>query len=149
MKSFKDLDRDELYRSCIEDFAVDVEKDANKETLIAALVETGIDWNDYVTQHPEAGDGEEETTVVTSEKVTGRKKKKSTGPINVAEPVVKNEGQYLVKMVRENLLYETRGYRFTQEHPYALVEPDDAQYILSNEDGFRQAFPSELEEFYG
>jgi hypothetical protein len=163
MKSFKDLDVAELRRSAIEDFAVDIEPDASKKDVIAAFVETGIEWKDYVAQHPEVAPAEEvnrepEATragaVVTSGDVTGRVEEyaepEEAPVVRVAEPAIKQtDDPYLIKMVRDNTLYETRGYRFTQEHPYALVSSADAEFILSKEDGFRQAFPSELEEFYG
>lgn len=133
---FEDLSTAELRRSAIEDFAVDVEPDANKKVVIAALAESGVGWSDYVAQHPEAAPVQEETTKETV--------------IRVKEEVVANpEEKFLVKMTRENPLYQTRGYTFTKEHPYQLVSSADVEYILSNEDGFRQAYPSELQEFYG
>jgi hypothetical protein len=159
MKSFEDLDRAELYRSAIEDFAVDVPENANKKELIAAFVETGITWKDYVAQHPEVAPKEEEKfvdretepvrpgAVVTSAAVKGEVPEKKE-EIIVAQPAVQATGKYLIKMTRDNTIYETRGYRFTKEHPYALVEPEDASYILEVEDGFRQALPSELADFY-
>lgn len=161
MKSFKDLDVEELRRSAVEDFAVDVEPDANKKEILAAILETGITWADYVKQHPEVAQTEEPNreqeqsrgNVVTSSDVTGSTDEPVAAEpvaVRVAEPVIKETAdKYLIKMVRDNVLYETRGYRFTQEHPYALVNANDAQYILAKEDGFRQAFPDELEEFYG
>lgn len=161
MKSFKDLDVTELRRSAAEDFAVDIEPEASKKDIIAEFTAQGIKWADYVAQHPdvaEPADAEDELKeklasggVVTSADVTGRAVETDEPvKVRVAEPVIKaTADKYLLKMVRDNLLYETRGYRFTHEHPYALVDAEDAQYILSNEDGFRQAFPNELEEFYG
>jgi hypothetical protein len=155
VKAFKDLDEKELRRSAVEDFAINVDDVEGKDALLAAFVETGVSWADYVKQHPEYADEEEEKpAVVTSSDVTGRKAEvataKEAGTVRTAEPAIRNEGDsYLIKMTRDNVLYETRGYRFTQEHPYALVSAKDAQYILSKEDGFRQAFPDELEEFYG
>jgi len=155
VNAFKDLDEKELRRSAIEDFAIDVDDAEGKDALIAAFVETGITWADYVKQHPEYAEEEEKPAVVTSSDVTGRKTEdtakavKEAGKVRVAEPAIKHEqDKYLIKMTRDNVLYETRGYRFTQEHPYALVDAKDAQYILAKEDGFRQAFPDELEEFY-
>lgn len=160
MKSFKDLGVEELRRSAVEDFAVDIPEDANAKEIIAAFTETGIGWKDYVAQHPEVDEQDKEKAepnreqeksrgnVITSGDVTG--KVATEAPvIRVAEPVVNSTAdKYLIKMTRDNVLYEVRGYRFTQEHPYALVDSADAEYILGKEDGFRQAFPSELEEFY-
>lgn len=165
---FEDLKPTELYRSAIEDFAIDVApEDKNKKTvLLAAFLESGVTWADYVAQHPEvapAPDPVEEKLkiggVVTSSDVAGdvsdsltveNDREDEPVVIRTAEaPVYRPNEMLLIKMVRENPLYETRGYRFTKENPYHLVSPADASYILRNEDGFRQAFPDELQEFYG
>ena len=68
----------------------------------------------------------------------------------VQQPIVADgEVPYLVKMERPNVRYVVRGYVFTKEHPYALVAPKDFEYVVRHEPGFRQAYPSELAEFYG
>lgn len=157
---FKDLNAEELYRSAVEDFALVVEEDdkTKKKVLLAAFVEGGVNWADYVLQHPEIAP-EPVTPVITSDAPTHNavvmepvvvEPLQEAVVVRVKEDfnVATNE-KYLLKMTRENPLFEVRGHRFTSEHPYALVAPDDAQYILENEDGFRQAFPNELEEFYG
>ena len=51
--SLADLDPAELYRSALEDFALPVDKDDNKESLLAAFFEGGVTFNDYAGQHPE------------------------------------------------------------------------------------------------
>lgn len=154
MKSFKDLKIEELRRSAVEDFAVEIGEKDGKDIIIAALVESGVSWSDYVAQHPEVAPIEETpVAVVTSKTVTSTE---TIAPVPTEEIVVRVKEEvvsaptdkFLIKMVRENLMYETRGHRFTKQHPYALVSPADAQYILSKEDGFRQAFPDELQEFY-
>lgn len=169
---FEDLDKDELVRSAIEDFAVDLSDDEkkSKKNVIAALVESNIVWTDYVAQHPEVAPepvpeavvtsnapshgtvGNDREEVVTPGDFDSAVEHTETTEIHVAKPVVDAvapSDKYLLKMVRENELYQTRGYTFTVEHPYALVEAVDAQWILENEDGFRQAFPAELQDFYG
>lgn len=152
--SFNDLDAPELYRSAIEDFALPVEEadKGKKKVLVAAFVEGGVSWADYVAQHPEVAP-EPEPEPVNVIKAPNKKKAgrpQAGGNVITAKPIdATEEEQYLIKMTRENPLYETRGYRFTQEHPYALVSAADAQFILEREDGFRQAFPNELQEFYG
>lgn len=164
---FEDLSKDELIRSALEDFAVDLsdEEQGSKKTVLAALLESNLTWNDYVAQHPEVAP-EEKAAVVTSnapshgkvgEGVTTGEITVNSDPepeptVHVATPVVQAvspNDQYLLKMTRDNPLYQTRGYEFTKEHPYALVSANDAQWILENEQGFRQAFPNELAEFYG
>lgn len=149
---FKDLGVEELRRSAVEDFAVDVSPDDNGDVVLAALSEAGVKWSDYVDQHPEVAPKKERGNVIKAAPVSKKALtvEEEEGDIIVAtRPVSKPSDKFLIKMTRENPLFETRGHRFTQEHPYALVSPEDAQYILSQEDGFRQAFPNELEEFYG
>lgn len=157
---FEDLKPTELYRSAIEDFAIDVEEsDKNKKSvLLAAFVESGVTWADYVAQHPEvAPDPEPEApkNVVTSSDVApvedaavAAEKAEEPNIIVAQTPKANSNDVFLIRMVRDNVLFETRGHRFTQAHPYALVSPDDAEYILTQEDGFRQATPGELAEFY-
>lgn len=165
---FEDLDKKELYRSAVEDFAIDVteEEKNSKKLLLAAFAENSIFWDDYVNQHPDVAPDEPVEVVksnapshgiVGEDTVTGYltpepvEEEEGSPVVHVAQPAVMGapNDQYLIKMVRENPLYQTRGYEFTQEHPYALVRAVDAEWILENEDGFRQALPSELAEFYG
>lgn len=175
---FEDLKPTELYRSAIEDFALPVEEeDKNKKkVLLAAFVEGGVGWADYVEQHPEVAPDEEEVREAELKGALGRGEViTSNAPahntvdstpvepedkwdveegvepeIVVAQPILPSPNQqYLIKMVRDNPLFEIRGHRFTKEHPYALVSSVDADYILTKEDGFRQATPGELTEFYG
>lgn len=167
MKSFDDLDRKELYRAALEDFAVEVAEDANKATIKAAFLETGITWADYVAQHPELAPAVEEKVVlapvavvreteparaggvITSDDLKGDAVIVEAPVLRVQEPLHVNPTDiFLIKMIRPNTLYETRGYKFTQEHPYAVVNADDAEYILEHEDGFRQALPTEASAYY-
>lgn len=177
--SFEDLKPTELYRSALEDFALPVEEeDKNKKkVLLAAFVEGGVTWDDYVAQHPEVKpepvapvyEPALANTVASSSQPLEPENKWDTSdpryqglpagaavapdtapPIAVAQPLVQNYDQpYLIKMTRDNPLFVVKGYRFTKEHPYAIVAAKDADYILTKEDGFRQATPSELREFYG
>lgn len=163
---FEDLGVKELRRSAVEDFAVPVEKDDNSKSVIAALVEGGIEWADYVDQHPEVKPEPavviEETVTTTINEAALRETELDRGNVLTAEsmkpvvaapvlaaPVVASGTQpWLIKMTRENVRFDVKGYTFTQEHPYALVQPDDVEHLLEREDGFRQAYPSELSDFY-
>lgn len=157
---FKDLGVKELRRTAVEDFAVPVEKTDNSDAVIAALAEAGVDWDAYVEMHPEVKPEpaapaepqfvERETEPSRGNVITSESMQVQTAPEPVtAAPVVASGNQpWLIKMTRENVRYDTRGYSFTQEHPYALVKPEDVEYLLEVEDGFRQAYPSELSEFY-
>lgn len=172
--SFDKLSKKELYRSAIEDFAVDVKEDDSAKVIKAALLESGVTWADYVAQHPEHAE-EPVTTkgVVTSDDVSrddkrGLKVETSEttpvpttpeGPAIVVAPKPRvvvaekipdeSDDLYLIKMERDNVAFEARGHRFTQENPYALMNAEDAQFLLSHEDGFRRAWPEELAEYYG
>jgi hypothetical protein len=55
----------------------------------------------------------------------------------------------LLKMERQNRSFQILGYKFTKEHPFVLMKPDDATWIMSHETGFRLASPDEAREFYG
>ena len=155
-KGFEDLKPTELYRSAIEDFAVPVEEaDKNKKkVLLAALVESGVTWADYVAQHPEVAP---EPAVVTTTDMGARTDALSVEPVVEEEVVIRTaeapkpqvREKFLIKMVRDNAVYEVKGVRFTAQHPYALVPEGMANYLLEREDGFRMATPSELREFYG
>lgn len=174
--SFKDLDVKELRRSAVEDFAVEASAADNKPTVIAALVESGVTWADYVAQHPEVAPDPVVAPAPVAPVVPEREHEPDRGNvvtstsldagsivtdnigvgtidisrIHVQEPLAPAPtDKYLVKMTRENPRYDTRGYTFTQQHPYNLVNGEDLEYILTKEDGFRQAFPSELAEYYG
>jgi hypothetical protein len=154
---FNDLTPTELFRSALEDFALPVdEADKNKKkVLLAAFAEGGVSWSDYVAQHPEVKPQPE--NVITSPTVPGEgqpvpqeKPQPKPGKIITAEkPKVNPEDRYLIKMVRPNVRFDTRGYTFTKEHPYALVSANDADYILEKEEGFQMASPAELREYYG
>lgn len=142
--SFNDLTVDELLRTAVEDFAVDVKKGDSKKTIIAALVEDGVEWSQYAAlkglnaPEPEAPVAEEAPVVA-----------KEEAPVEIVtyQPPAP-EQKYLIKMDRKNPLFEILGHRFTQEHPYALVTGEEAEHLVTKEEGFRMAYPSELEEFY-
>lgn len=163
---FEDLDEKELFRSALEDFALPVEKKDSKKVLLAAFVEGGVSWDDYVSQHPEVAPEPVVETNRTPEPNRGgvttlgndNSDALSVEPVAaVAEPVVRvaetptysPEDKLLVKMERENPLFGFRQYTFSHKNPYALMTPADAEYLIQNEDGFRMALPSELREFYG
>lgn len=169
-KGFKDLTKDELIRSAVEDFAIELseEESANKKSVLAAFTESNLIWADYVSQHPEVAPEPEPVVSITSnapshgvigeDTVTGVLSEVAAAPVDevVEEIAVASNpdvpalpDKYLLKMTRENPLYQTRGYTFTDEHPYALTTAADAMWILENEEGFRQAYPQELAEFYG
>lgn len=59
------------------------------------------------------------------------------------------DGKHLIKCKRENPTYVIRGIKFTRNHPYALVNAADAEWITENIEGIVYATPKELQEYYG
>jgi hypothetical protein len=164
LKSFSDLDLPELRRAAVEDLAVDIRPEASKDEILAEFLEQGITWQMYAVQHPELAEAEPEPNreqepnrgnVVTATSqdanVEATRASLTVAPkaaVGVQEPPNYTEAEkYLVKMERENILFDNNGYRFTQEHPYALVANKDVDDVLE-EDGFRLATPGEAREFY-
>lgn len=160
---FEDYKVAELRDIAENEFAVDIEPNASEAAVLAALLESGVTFDQHLANHPEfaavedakveAAEENSDSGVVTTEQMQEK-------PVEEEEPVqtkiiVKEEvplsskEEWLIKMVRANPLYEVRGYRFTQENPFALVGPEDAEYLLTRETGFRQATPRELQEYYG
>lgn len=145
--SFDKLTQKELVRTAEEDFAFDLseEEKKSKKLTLAAFVEANLKFSDYLAANPD----QKEKFAPTEEKEVKVTERVSKDKINVQEAFEASDEQpYLVKMVRENPLYEVGNYRFTDTHPYALVDSADASKVLS-EPGFRLANPDELEEFYG
>lgn len=144
-KAFKELKKEELVAAAN---AFGASPEGSKETIIADLAEMGVTWEDYATAFLVEKPEEPVDDLVVSqpeEEPLPEAAHVATADEQIALPV---EQKYLVKMIRENPSFEFKGYKFTQDRPYAVMNAQDAQTILSSEDGFRQAFPAELEEFY-
>lgn len=109
-----------------------------KAKIIAAIEEAGI--GDEEAQQVFGADEKPEAPAPVDEEAKSEAKTESA-------PAKKNK--ILIKMVRENPRYDVGALSFTQEHPFAVVEEDLAEYLLTKEEGFRQASPAEAREFYG
>ena len=164
--SFKEVDPKFLRQTAVEDWAVEVKTTDSLKKVIEKLEEAGVFWEDYAAKYeytvestldepdsvePVVVEREVEATregdVVS---VTKTETVEAPAPaFLVAEPV-QAALPSLVKMIppRQNVRYDVRGYTFTKEHPYALVKPQDLEYVLTHEEGFRVALPSEAQEFY-
>lgn len=161
--SFTQMKRDALYALATENFGVEVSQTATKPQIIAALAEEGVTWEMAKTYDQNAAQVDEEiqaeqkrtvvttdTMAVTKEVTPGVLEVEEVPVVVVEKPVAPVQPEVvLLKMDRENQLYEIRGYRFTRENPYVLVNADDADFIISHEDGFKMASPREAKEFYG
>lgn len=147
--SFEKMKRDELYDMATKNFAVDVSEIATKQQIIAALAESGVTWDMARTFDANAAavaqeEVLEEASVITTAAV------KEVPVLVVERPVAPARPEVVVlRMDRENPTYQIRGYKFTRESPYAVVKSEDADFILSHEDGFKIASPREVQEYYG
>jgi len=129
--SFETLKLAEL-KKVAEDFGVDLENVKSKTDVIAALAEEGVTWAVYSKTLKDIDDAEEEIEVLPRFDV-----KKKQG-----------KDEVLVRMTRANHRYDTMGYTFTRNHPFAAMSEDTAQEIFDKEDGFRLATPKEAQDFY-
>lgn len=191
-RGFKDLKVAEL-KAAARGFAAEDEDKIDslgKDALIAALVESGVQFEDYKAMFEPEEEEEvlttpvEETVVVEADEVKVEapavvttssiggsvsredfeavlaqmeelKATLAAGGTNIGEVsddlVLDDTQEYLVKMVRENPLFEENigghTYRFTTAHPYVLMPARHAEQMLGI-DGFRQAKPSEVSEYY-
>ncbi len=150
--SFVKLSKKELVRTGIEDFGVELNKAADKKSIIAELEGHGVTWDMYLKENPDQAekytvpDNVIRHTATTDEYLPDVHYPEPHALVNAEK--AKEENLVLVYMTRENPLYEVRGYRFTKNNPYQLVREEDADHILLAEDGFRQATPREVKEFY-
>ena len=143
--SFAKMEQPDLYRLATEEFGVEVAPTAGVDEISAALVEKGVTWDMAVQFDAVAADidrAEKAENGDTSEKPKrGRPAK--------AENKEPEKSTDLLRMLRENRRYEVRGYKFTKEDPFALVDSDTAAWIVENVEGFRYATPKEAKEYYG
>lgn len=138
--SFKDLTVAEL-EAVAEQFAVDLKTNMRKPAIIKEIEENGVTFDMYqaLLEPAEEAIEDEDIDVVVA-------------PVT-PQPAVEEEDDdadyVVVKMTRTNFTYQVRGYRFTRQHPYALVKEEDADYLIERDGGFRMASPREVREFYG
>lgn len=150
--SFNDLTQAELYRAAVEDFAVEVKKSDSKQSIIAALVESGVNWALYLQAHPELAPVVETQVsapapgVITTDTVVVQPEPRV---VRTATPAVTSvEDLYLVKMNRDNPYFEFRKFKFTKENPFAVMDAASADALLNEEEGFAIAKPSEAAQYY-
>ena len=152
-EKFMDLTKAELQKVA-EKFGTEVRPTTSKKDIVEALDADGADWKTYeafFAPKPEPEDlpdpeGELvfEGGLFDEEPVTTTAKR----PVVRELPPEPEAAPTLVKMIRKNFTYEVRGYKFTREHPYALVKDEDADYLIET-GGFRIASGKEARDFYG
>lgn len=143
--SFRDLRKAELVDAAR---SFGTLEEGNAEEIRADLADAGVTWEMY----KKAFGLESDTTVeaVVEEPVLEDEGVEEVTDVVTADPnpVLARQDKYLIKMTRKNPYFEFGRYKFTQDKPYAIMNANDAQRILESEDGFRQAYPAELQEFY-
>jgi hypothetical protein len=150
--TFKTLTAEEL-ADVADFFVVDVEnpnpeKPLTKKVLLAALSEgeQPVTWEDYETIYLVAKEREAAAKATPAPEVAPPEQVVEVVP--TAPVVVDKSDWILVKMDRQNFRYDIRGYSFTKKHPFQALAPQDAEYVISNVEGFRQALPSEVQDYY-
>jgi hypothetical protein len=155
-KSFADLNKSELLKAA-EYFGADTE--GNAIALRASLEDWGVTWNQYVKAfklegHEDIPEQPEihPLEVDEADLIDDDEQEVEELTVKTAEPTpkLKASDNYLIKFVGENPYFEFEKYKYTQDKPFAIMPADAAQRALEQEPKkFRQAFPKELQEYYG
>jgi DNA gyrase/topoisomerase IV subunit A len=163
--SLNDLNKDELEKIA-DEFALDTdleEDELRAEVAKLSKAEVALSFPELADRlEDDEEDEDEEVALVTSEttpkKGTAKKAakkttaKKATTKTAEATPVksktVVPDDRTLLKMTRNNPVYEVRGYRFTRQMPYVFVKTEDVDFLIEVEGGFAVAKPTEVEAFF-
>lgn len=132
MTNLNDLSKQQLTEA-MERFNLPVDNRWNEATLAGKLIEAGVTFD----QIKGAMDVLSET------------EGKGVDSLAIFEGDKPTEGARVVlKMDRMNRSYSINGYKFTSDHPYVVMDREDAEWICDVADGFRIADPSEAAKFY-
>lgn len=142
--ALSDINKDEL-----QDFAqaVGVDDEGKKDELVQRLEDEGYTKEDVEsfqegTFNAEGADDDEQDPV----EKANEKVEEALGVREAEEE--DDEEKILIKLVGPYSSITTNGIRLTQEHPFAPVKRSVAEDLLKSQ-SFRQAHPSEADEFYG
>lgn len=156
--SLNDFTVDEL-KQIADEFVLNVDQD--NEVALRAAVEnlnpsevalSFPQWTERLIEEPE--DDEEDSALVTSENTPKKGVAKKTAKKTVAKKAATSsktvvpDDRTLLKMTRNNPVYEVRGYRFTRAMPFVFVKTEDVDFLIEVEGGFTVAKPSEVESFF-
>lgn len=165
MSFAENFNKDELAKIA-DEFVLEVEDTDDEDELRAAVAE--VRQEEIALSFPEFKDrleletdedDEEESALVTSDntpKKGAAKKAAKKAPAKKAaaktaeakSKTVVPDDRTLLKMTRNNPVYEVRGYRFTRQMPYVFVKNEDVDFLIEVEGGFTVAKPSEVESFF-
>jgi hypothetical protein len=157
--SLEDLNKKEL-ESIVAEFVLEADDGATEDELRETIQSSRVTDSEIALSFPnlaekldaEDDEDEEEGGLISSgsiaPKKTAKKAAKKAPAKRVAAKTVVDDGTTLLKMTRNNPVYEVRGYRFEREHPYVLVKDEDVDFLIEIEGGFTVAKKSEVESFY-
>lgn len=168
--SYADLTKEQLLEIA-DMYAVDVDENTDEQVIrnkvstlnVAEILLDFPQFADALAEPDEDDEDEDEDDdagLITSEATPakGRAKKapakktaaaKKAASAKPAAKTVVPEEKTLLKMTRNNPVYEVRGYRFTRNMPYVYVNNADVDFLIEVEGGFAVAKPSEVEKFFG
>lgn len=132
MTTFNDLSKQQLTEAA-ERFNIDVDNRWSDKTLAAKLLEQGVTLDQIL--------GAQEVLGITENKES------SDALTRFASPAPE-DSRVVVKMDRENKTYPILGYKFTQDHPFVVMDEADALWITETVEGFRIVHPNEASKFY-
>lgn len=122
----------------------------SKSAMLSKLEEDGLDGDAFkrmLAETKAAADAEEEARQ--RAELQAEVMRADPDPEEEEPEGIPDDDSVLVRMTRKNSTYEIRGYRFTQQHPYAMVAEEDAEFMIRKIGGFRPATGREIKEFYG
>lgn len=169
--SFEKFSKAQLKKVVVEFSLLDEPNKASEDELREALESSSIPDTEIKLSFPEfadlldTSDEEEDDTeddeseggVITSDTTPSRgsvaakkaaAKKAAVKKATTKPKTVVPDDVTLIKMTRNNPVYEVRGYRFERSHPFVLVKDEDVDFLIEVEGGFTVAKKSEIEAFY-
>lgn len=130
----------------------DLDQKMTKSEMLSKLEEDGLDGDAFkrmLAETKAAEEAEEEARQHAELQADMIRAEPEEPEEEEFEGIPEDDNSVLVRMTRKNSTYEIRGYRFTQQHPYAMVADEDAEFMIRKIGGFRPATGREIKEFYG
>lgn len=128
MTSFNELSMQQLTEAA-ERLGLEVDKRWSLNTLSGKMIEAGITIDQIKSSGEVLGyDNTESAADKFSSNASG--------------------GRVVLKMDRPNASYSIMGHRFTRDHPYVVMDEEEAIVICELDDGFHIAHPTEAANFY-
>lgn len=129
MSNFNELSYQQLVHAA--ETLADITVDArwSSKTLASKLIEAGVTIDQ----------------IEAAEKVLGVTAPESN---DAASKFSAGDKRQVVKMDRPNKSFSIMGHKFTADHPYVVMDEDEAMMICEIAEGFRIAHPNEAANFY-